>query len=67
MKLLEDIKIELLKIEAEVLSSEIDKLIDKLIYKVEKIEEIQKNNSSINPKISEIMSEKLKEIRRNSN
>ncbi|MDU7804125.1 MAG: hypothetical protein E7J62_05720 [Serratia marcescens] len=67
MKLLEDIKIELLKIEAEVLSSEIDKLIDKLICKVEKIEEIQKNNSSINPKISEIMSEKLKEIRRNSN
>lgn len=51
MNLFEDIKIEI-----QVLSSKIDEL----ICRVEKIEESQKSNSSINPKIFEIICEKIK-------
>lgn len=51
MNLFEDIKIEI-----QVLSSKIDEL----ICRVEKIEELQKSNSSINPKIFEIICEKIK-------
>lgn len=51
MNLFDDIKIEI-----QVLSSKIDEL----ICRVEKIEELQKSNSSINPKIFEIICEKIK-------
>lgn len=51
MNLFEDIKIEI-----QVLSSKIDELISR----VEKIEESQKSNSSINPKIFEVISEMIK-------
>lgn len=51
MNVFEDIKIEI-----QVLSSKIDEL----ICRVEKIEELQKSNSSINPKIFEIICEKIK-------
>lgn len=51
MNFFEDIKIEI-----QMLNSKIDEL----ICRVEKIEELQKSNSSINPKIFEIISEKIK-------
>lgn len=51
MNLFEDIKIEI-----QVLSSKIDEL----ICRVEKIEESQKSNSSISPKILEVIAEKIK-------
>lgn len=51
MNLFDDIKIEI-----QVLNSKIDELISR----VEKIEELQKSNSSINPKIFEIISEMIK-------
>lgn len=51
MNLFEDIKIEI-----QMLNSKIDELISR----VEKIEELQKSNSSINPKIFEIICEKIK-------
>lgn len=51
MNLCEDIKIEI-----QVLNSKIDELISR----VEKIEESQKSNSSINPKIFEVISEMIK-------
>lgn len=50
MKLFENIKIEIQMLNAK---------IDELISRVEKIEELQKSNSSINPKILEIISEKI--------
>lgn len=56
MNLFEDIKIEI-----QVLSSKIDELISR----VEKIEESQKSNSSINPKIFEIISEMIKKDKEN--
>lgn len=55
MNLFEDIKIEI-----QVLSSKIDEL----ICRVEKIEESQKSNSSINPKIFEVISEMIKKDRK---
>ncbi|WP_158521279.1 hypothetical protein [Finegoldia magna] len=51
MNVFEDIKIEI-----QVLRSKIDELISR----VEKIEELQKSNSSINPKIFEIVNEMIK-------
>lgn len=51
MKLFEDIKIEI-----QMLNSKIDELISR----VEKIEESQKSNSSISPKIFEVISEMIK-------
>lgn len=51
MNLNEDIKIEIQMLNAK---------IDELISRVEKIEELQKSNSSINPKIFEIICEKIK-------
>lgn len=56
MNLFEDIKIEI-----QVLSSKIDELISR----VEKIEESQKSNSSINPKIFEVISEMIKKDKEN--
>lgn len=56
MNLFEDIKIEI-----QVLSSRIDELISH----VEKIEELQKSNSSINPKIFEVICEKIKKDKEN--
>lgn len=56
MNFFEDIKIEI-----QMLSSEIDELISR----VEKIEELQKSNSSINPKIFEIICEKIKKDKEN--
>lgn len=55
MNLFEDIKIEI-----QVLSSKIDELISR----VEKIEESQKSNSSISPKIFEVISEMIKKDRK---
>lgn len=51
MNFFEDIKIEI-----QMLNSKIDELISR----VEKIEESQKSNSSINPKIFEVISEMIK-------
>lgn len=56
MNLFEDIKIEI-----QVLSSKIDELISR----VEKIEESQKSNSSINPKIFEVINEMIKKDKEN--
>lgn len=56
MNLFDDIKIEI-----QVLSSKIDEL----ICRVEKIEELQKSNSSINPKIFEVISEMIKKDKEN--
>lgn len=56
MNLFDDIKIEI-----QALSSKIDEL----ICRVEKIEELQKSNSSINPKIFEIICEKIKKDKEN--
>lgn len=56
MNLFEDIKIEI-----QVLSSKIDEL----ICRVEKIEESQKSNSSISPKIFEVISEMIKKDKEN--
>lgn len=56
MNLCDDIKIEI-----QVLRSKIDELISR----VEKIEELQKSNSSINPKIFEVISEMIKKDKEN--
>ena len=56
MNLFEDIKIEI-----QVLSSKIDKLDCRL----KKIEESQNSNSSINPKIFEVISEMIKKDKEN--
>ena len=50
-----------IKIEIQVLRSKIDELISR----VEKIEELQKSNSSINPKIFEVISEMIKKDKEN--
>lgn len=56
MNFFEDIKIEI-----QMLNSKIDELISR----VEKIEESQKSNSSINPKIFEVISEMIKKDKEN--
>ena len=53
MNFFEDIKIEIQMLNAK---------IDELISRVEKIEELQKSNSSINPKIFEIICEKKRAL-----